>query len=113
VLFTGGLAAAALAGCYWWADVSPSPARARLDEPFVVLGRNALLLFALSALLVKTMIYLKWPAPPDSLAAWVYRTAFVPLGPPKVTSMLYALTNLAVLYVPLHWLHRRRWYWTA
>jgi predicted acyltransferase len=113
VLFTGGLASAALAGCYWWCDVAPDAARVRTSEPFVVLGRNAILLFVLSGLAVKSTIFLKWPAPPQSLAGWLYQAAFVPLGPPKVASLLYALAHLAVLYALLLWLHRRRLYFTA
>ena len=113
VLFTGGVAAVALACCYWWADAAPTPLRTAMAEPFVALGRNAILLFVLSGLLVKTLIYLKWPAPPMSLASWIYQTGFVPLAPPAVASLLYALANLALLFALLHWLHRRRLYLTV
>lgn len=113
VLFTGGLAAVTLAACYWWADVAPTPLRTAFTEPFVALGRNAILLFVLSGLLVKTLIYLKWPEPSLSLAAWIYQSAFAPVAPPRVASLLYALANLTLLYALLHWLHKRRVYLTA
>jgi predicted acyltransferase len=113
VLFTAGLAAAMLACCYWWADAAPTPLGTAIAEPFVALGRNAILLFVLSGLLVKTLIYVKWPEPPLSLATWIYHIAFAPIGPPKLASLTYAVANLALLYALLHWLHRRRLYLTA
>ena len=59
--FTAGLAAIALAACYRWVDVNGTPRRQQLTEPLVALGRNALLLFVLSGVLAKTLIYVKWP----------------------------------------------------
>jgi predicted acyltransferase len=113
VLFTGGLAAAALAACYWWADVNPPRWRRLIAEPFVALGRNALVLFVVSGLVAKTLIYVKWPAPDISLGQWLYVTMFAPLAAPKVASLLYALVNLAVLFALVWAMHRRRWYVTA
>jgi predicted acyltransferase len=113
VLFTAGIAAAALAACYAWVDVSPSPRTLRWSEPLVALGRNALLLFVASALLAKILIYLPWPDRSRALGSWGYGVAFAGLAPPKVASLLFALTHLVVLWTGLWWLHRRRWYWTA
>lgn len=113
VLFTGGLAAACLAICYWVCDTGDSIAVTRLTEPFVALGRNAILLFVLSGLIAKTLIYVKWPDPSTSLGSWIYRTAFVPIASPYVASLLFALANLAVLYALLAVLHRKRLYLTV
>lgn len=113
VLFTGGVAAAGLAICYWICDARESPRVTRLTEPFVALGRNAILLFVLSGLLAKTLIYVKWPDPSLSLGSWIYRAAFAPLAPPHVASLLYALANLALLYTLLAWLHRSKRYLTV
>jgi len=113
VLFTGGLAAAALAVCYWTCDVAATPRSARLTEPFVALGRNAILLFVLSGLIAKTLLYLKWPDPGLSLGGWFYRNAFLPIGLPYVASLLYAVANLLLLYALLAYLHRRKHYLTA
>jgi predicted acyltransferase len=44
VLFTGGLAAACLAVCYWLCDTRESALTNKVTEPFVALGRNAILL---------------------------------------------------------------------
>ncbi len=113
VIFTAGLASALLAVCYWLCDATPSALVNRLTEPFVALGRNAILLFVLSGLLAKTLIYLKWPDATRSLGSWIYTSAFAPLGSPYVASLLFALANLAVLYALLAYLHRRRVYLTV
>ena len=48
-----------------------------------------------------------------SLQQTIFRSVFAPLATPKLASLLFALTALALLYALLAWLHRRRWYWTA
>ncbi len=110
VLFTGGLAAVCLALCHWTLDLGSSALARRVSEPFVVLGRNAILLFVVSGLLARTLIYLKWPDPAMALGRWIYLSAFVPLASPRNASLLYALANLALLYALLAYLHRRRVY---
>ena len=110
VLFTAGLAACALAVCYWICDVYETERARKITEPFVALGRNAILLFVLSGLLAKTLIDLKWPDPNMSMGRWIYTSAFTPFAPPHVASLLFAVANLLVLYVILAILHRRRIY---
>jgi predicted acyltransferase len=113
VLFTGGLAAATLAVCYWLCDARESRLTTRATEPLVALGRNAILLFVLSGLLAKTLIYLKWPDATLSLAGFIYLKAFLPIASPYHASLLYALANLALLYALLAALHRKRVYLTV
>ena len=113
VLFTAGIAAAALAVCYWICDVRESPLTIRITEPFVALGRNAILLFVLSGLIARTLINLRWPDASQSLGSWIYGSAFQPIAPPHVASLLYAIANLAVLYALLAYLHHRRKYLTV
>ncbi len=113
VLFTAGIAAATLAVCYWLCDVRDSPLMTRVTEPLVALGRNAILLFVLSGLIAKTLIYTHWPDPSRSLGSWIYQSAFAPLAPPYVASLLYAIANLALLYALLAMLHRRKVYLTV
>jgi predicted acyltransferase len=113
VLFTGGIAAAALAACYAWFDVSPSDFARRWSEPLVAMGRNALLLFVLSALLAKTLIHLHWPDSAQSLGDWLYQTAFLRYLPPHNASLAFAMAHLGLLWALLWELHRRKLYWTA
>jgi predicted acyltransferase len=114
VVFTGGLAALALAACSWWCDEAAQGWRRRTTEPFVALGRNAILLFVLSGLIGRLLgVVMVDPVARVSLKTWIYSTAFAPLASPKNASLIFALTNLAVLYALLAWLHRRRLYWRA
>ncbi len=113
VLFTAGVASACLAVCYWLCDARSTPVTTTLTEPFVALGRNAILLFVLSGLLAKTLIYLKWPDASLSLGGWIYMKAFLPIGSPYNASLLYAIANLAILHALLAWLHCRRVYLTV
>ena len=115
-LFTGGTAALALGVLHLRLDDGRAPPwLTRLTEPLVALGRNALLLFVLSGLVAKSLMLLTvgTGAAAMSWQQWIYTTAFAPLAPPKVASLLHASAMLAVLYVGLAWLHRRRWYWSA
>ncbi len=112
-LFTAGLASAALAVCNWLLDAIAIGRLRAVTEPFVALGRNAILLFVLSGLMAKTLIYVEWPDPAMSLGRWLYVSAFAPLAPPHVASLLYALANLLSLYALLTVLHRKRIYLTV
>jgi predicted acyltransferase len=113
VCFTSGIASALLAVTYWLFDLRPTAATLTVAEPFVALGRNALLLFVLSGLGVKTLISVKWPDPSMSAARWIYVNAFAPLAGPYNASLLYALANLAVLGALMWALHRRQLYLRA
>lgn len=116
-LFTGGVGMFVLGLLHRRLDDGRStPWLDRMTEPFVVLGRNALVLFVVSGLVARLLSVLKVPGPPGtplSLQRWLYEAAFVPLGPPKVASLLFALATLAMLYGLLVWQHRRRLYWSV
>jgi predicted acyltransferase len=117
VLFTAGAAAVVLAVLHRALDGGrASPRAVAVSEPLVALGRNALLLFVLSGLVGRLLILVQASDRAGgrvSLQQAIYRTVFVPLAAPRVASLLYALTCLALLYALLAWLHRRRWYWSA
>ena len=117
VLFAGGAGGLLLAGLHHVLDDGrASPAAARVSEPLVALGRNALLLFVLSGVIGRVLNLATVSAgagPPIPLQQAIYRSVFAPLAAPRNASLLYALTCLALLYALLAWLHRRRWYWSA
>lgn len=116
-LFSGGAAALTLGVLHWRLDdARSSPALNLLSEPFVTLGRNALLLFVVSGLWAKSMALLTVPGPDGtivSLQRWLYLATFAPLAAPKTASLLYAVATLAGLYGLLDWQNRRHTYWTA
>lgn len=117
VLVTSGLAGLLLAGLHSSLDGGDDDGRERrgrrLAHPFVILGRNALLLFVVSGFLAKTLGLIRvdnGEGGTMALGRWIYVSWFVPLAAPKNASLLYALANLAVLFALLWWLHRRRLY---
>jgi predicted acyltransferase len=106
-VFTGGQALCALGLCYWLADVRGWQCWTR---PFVVYGVNAITVFVMSGLLAKSLILFKLPQADGteaSLQALIFQTVFVPLGPPRVASLLYALTWVLGWYAVLHAMYRR------
>ena len=107
-VFTAGAASLGLALCYWAVDVRGWRA---WTPPFVVLGTNALVLFVASGLLVKTLALIRLTGPGGvemSASRYAYLSWFAPFAAPKNASLLYALANLAVLFIPLAWMYRRR-----
>jgi predicted acyltransferase len=110
VLLTSGLAMIGLAALHYVFDVRSAP---RLARPWVVLGTNALVLFVASGWLVKTLTL--WRVAGENGASttayrWIYVTVFAPLAPPKIASLAFAIAMLAVLYLALEGLYRRRWF---
>ena len=111
VLLTSGLASIALGLCFWLIDGQPKGRT--WSRPLIVLGMNALTLFVLSGLLVKTLILIKIAGPDGStvsLYTWLYRNAFAPFAAPKNASLAFALVTLVFLYGILEVLYRRRWF---
>lgn len=107
-VFTAGAAALLLAACYWIIDVKGWK---RWTTPLVILGVNAITLFVVSGLLVKTLNLFKVSGPEGreiSVSRWAYLTWFVPVADPKNASLLYAVANLVVLFGLLAWMYRRR-----
>jgi predicted acyltransferase len=108
VLFTAGFAALLLAACYWIIDVK---GWRRWTTPFVVLGVNAITLFVVSALLVKTLALIRVTAADGrsiAVSAWAYQHWLVPIAAPKNASLLYSIANLVILFGLLWWMYRRR-----
>jgi predicted acyltransferase len=113
VWFTAGAGSLTLAACYWLIDVRGWKA---WSWPFVVLGLNAITLFVASGLLARTMGIIRLSVANGgqmSLAGMIYRRVFVPLGDPYQASLLFALANLAVLWVALYVMYRRGWFLKA
>ncbi len=111
VLFTSGLASLTLAACSWLVDGRQSAHR--WTRPLIVLGMNALALFVLSGLLVKTLVWIKVTGSTgtaQSAYAWLYQHAFAPVAAPRNASLLFALAALVLLYGVLEVLYRRRWF---
>ncbi len=107
VVFTAGAASLCLAACYFVLDVL---GWRRWAKPFEILGLNAIALFVFSALLAKLLIYARFTTHDGrvSLGDIIYSRFYEPLAAPKNASLLFALTHLAVLFVILYVMYRKR-----
>ena len=107
-LYSAGLGALLFAACYGVIDVA---GWRRWAHPLVVLGSNAIALYVLSGLLARLSLVIKVSGPagePIALKTWIYQQWFLPLAAsPYNASLLFALANVAVLYVVLLVMYRR------
>jgi predicted acyltransferase len=102
-LFMSGLAALALAACYWSIEVRGWRGWAR---PFVVLGVTALPLFFLSSFMARLLVLIRVGPGGPRLQAWLFDHLFAPWLPPVDASLAYALAYV-LLWWGLMWaLHR-------
>ena len=102
-LFMAGLAALALAACYWAIEVR---GRRAWTPPFVVLGVTALPLFFLSSFMARLLILVRVGPDGPRLQAWIFDHLFAPWLPPVDASLAYALAYV-LLWWGLMWaLHR-------
>jgi predicted acyltransferase len=106
VLFTGGFAMLALAACFWIVDLRGWRAWA---APFLVFGLNAILAYALAALVAEVSIDFEFR---DShrrlttLHGWIYDKYFVPHASPVNASLAFAIFFVFVIFLLLWPLYR-------
>jgi predicted acyltransferase len=108
VLFTGGFAMLALAACYWMIDVRAWRA---WTKPFLVFGMNAILAYALAALVseVSTDFEFSDSAGHQTTAhGWLYERFFVPHASPVNASLAFAVFFVAVIFLLLWPFYHRR-----
>jgi predicted acyltransferase len=112
VLFTSGIALATLALLVQTLDVQhrQGPWRTTL----VALGRNAMLIYVLSALAPRLLELLRWRDGPawTTPMTWLYEHVFAALpADPRLGSLGFALVLTAAFGTLAVALDRRRWYW--
>jgi predicted acyltransferase len=107
-LFMAGLAYVLLAMFVYFVDERGCQ---RWFKPFVILGRNAIVIYMLSELLATSLDEIKWreASATVSLQEWLYRTIFVPLASPANSSLLWALAFTALMFVAAYFMYRRNW----
>jgi predicted acyltransferase len=101
VLFTGGFAMLALAACYWIVDVRAWRAWA---APFLVFGMNAILAYALAALVSEVSTdfeFLHFHGRETTLHGWIYDKYFVPHASPVNASLAFAVFFVFVIFLLL------------
>ncbi|MDR3711726.1 MAG: DUF5009 domain-containing protein [Puia sp.] len=107
VLFTGGLATAALSLSYWLIDVQH---RRRFTEPFVAFGSNAITVYVASGLIPLGLSYIKITTPggKQPLTQYLYETLFAHHLAPINASLASALAYVIILSIPLWWMYKRK-----
>lgn len=114
VLLAGGLAALALALCSWAVDARPEPWPRVLRAaswPWFVFGSNAIAAFTTSVVLVKAALWFKVMGPDGQRRAlWslAYHNIFARGGSNEWTSLAFALSFVALCFLPVWFLWRRQ-----
>jgi len=98
-LLMAGLAALALAVCYWAVEVR---GRRGWAAPFAVLGVHALTLYFLSGVMAKVLLIVRVGAGGPRLQAWLFEHLFAPWASPVNASLAYAL-GYVLLWWALMW----------
>jgi predicted acyltransferase len=96
VLFTAGCALIALAICYWLTDIKLH--RGRWARPFVIFGTNAITAYVISELIGG---WLSW-------AGYTFLHSLAWMDSPALESLMHSLVVLALCFVPVWLLYRKR-----
>ncbi len=108
VLFTAGMACVALATCVWLIEERRSTWWTR---PFVVFGVNPIVAFAGSeamARLIYSVIEVPYQGDTVPVQTAIYRSLFASWLPPEAASLAFAVAFVALWYLVLDLLYRRR-----
>jgi predicted acyltransferase len=108
VLFTGGFAMLLLALCYWLVDLR---GWRKWAAPFLVFGMNAILAYALAAIVSETSIDFEFAGPGgrgQTLHGWLYNNFFIPYANPKNASLGFAVFFVLLILAPLWPLYRKK-----
>jgi predicted acyltransferase len=108
VLFTGGFAMLLLALCYWLVDLR---GWRKWATPFLVFGMNAILAYALAAIVSETSIDFEFVGSggrAQTLHGWLYDKFFIPHANPANASLAFAVFFVVLILVPLYPLYRRK-----
>jgi predicted acyltransferase len=114
VLFAAGCSLLGLSLAYWLVDMrriqdKSSIARAAL-WPWLVLGSNAIVVYAISDFLVEILLWIKVPNDGKSITVWnwVYLHGFSHGHSTEITSVAFAIAFVLVCFIPNWLLWRKR-----
>ena len=110
VLVTAGIASIVLASLLWVIDVR---GLRKWTVPFQIFGKNAILGFVLSGLIVKVLLKVKWvdlAGQKWSGYSWIFKKGFVPIFGNMNGSLFFALTTVGVVGLVLWFFWRKRWF---
>jgi predicted acyltransferase len=115
VLFAGGWSLLLLALSIWMVDILRAPEgspdrarRSRIFTPFLVFGTNAIVAYVFSELLAGAIGNIQVGA--ENLEQWLYHAILAGVPDPAFASLLYSLGFVAVCWIPVYLLYRKRIY---
>lgn len=109
VLYTGGIAIILLAGLIWLVDIKKIN---WWTKPFVILGSNAIFLYALSSIWVKILLKISFELEGKMISgySYFYKTIFQPLAGNINGSLLFAFFHVVIFLIILTWMYRKKIY---
>ena len=109
VLYTGGVAIILLAGLIWLVDIKKIN---WWTKPFVILGSNAIFLYALSSIWVKILLKISFELEGKMISgySYFYKTIFQPLAGNINGSLLFAFFHVVIFLLILTWMYRKKIY---
>ena len=109
VLYTGGIAIILLAGLMWLVDIKKIN---WWTKPFVILGSNAIFLYALSSIWVKILLKISFELEGKMISgySYFYKTIFQPLAGNINGSLLFAFFHVVIFLLILTWMYRKKIY---
>ena len=109
VLYTGGIAIILLAGLVWLVDIKKIN---WWTKPFVILGSNAIFLYALSSIWVKILLKITFEFEGKMISgySYLYKTIFQPLAGNINGSLLFAFFHVLIFLLILTWMFRKKIY---
>lgn len=108
--FMGGWAMVCLGLLYGLIDVKGCE---RWSRPLAILGRNAIAAYILSVVLDALLTGIRLTGPtgrPVRLKIVVFDQFYARLAGPRVSSLLYALSFVLVIFAVVWLMHRKRWF---
>ncbi len=106
VLFNAGVSVLALSIFIWWLDVQRKGTR--LAVPLVAFGTNALAAYALSEFLASFLTSVRSPGSGYTLQQTLFHPFATLISNPYIAALTYAVMYVAICFVPVLLLFRKR-----
>ncbi|WP_031496655.1 acyltransferase family protein [Bryobacter aggregatus] len=103
VLLMAGLASLIFGALHWWID---EKGNRRGWSFFQIYGGNAIVSFVLSGVLGRILALTSIDGMPSS--KWILTNVFLPIASPANASLLYAISNVLVIFSVVYWLYRKK-----
>lgn len=106
VVFNAGVSLIALSFFLWWLDVLKKATR--LAVPMIAFGTNALAAYVFSEFLASFLSAVRVPGSGRSMQQWLFHPLAVLIPNPYIAALTYAIAYVALCFVPVFLLFRKR-----